>query len=195
VDGERKENLRKPISGKLEVTIKAAKELEHAPVVKRSKAGVDTTVVLKVEGNARARSHPSRTDKWNEHFEISVEKANEVEITVYDKQGTEQTPIALMWVRISDLVEALRRQKVGMETGGGGWVTAAGAMSGEPGAYPGAGPPYNSSLYGDSTLDSGMGMAGPQIGGAGQPEGIEGWFSLEPVGALLLHLNFGTHCP
>ncbi|KAE9382795.1 hypothetical protein BT96DRAFT_1027510 [Gymnopus androsaceus JB14] len=35
--------------------------------------------ILKVEGTQLARSHPSRTDHWNEDLEITVDKANEVE--------------------------------------------------------------------------------------------------------------------
>ncbi len=92
---------------------------------------------LKVEGTQLARSHPSRTDRWNEDFEITVDKANEVEIVVSDKSAGDKSaaesqgvPIGLLWIRISDLVEALRRQKVGMDSGQG-WVTA-GAMPGNP---------------------------------------------------------------
>jgi C2 domain len=196
-EGDRKGNLRKPLTGTLYITVKAARELEHAPLTKRSaKIFNETTVVLKIEGNARAKSHPSRTDKWNQDFEISVDKANEVTIATYDKQGNEQPmPIGFTWIRLSDLVEALRRQKVGMEAAGGGWVTAAGAMSGPP-SGPGGG------RYQQPGIDSPLMPygAGAQMGGPGMPgapgagsEGIEAWFMVEPAGAVLLHLNFGKH--
>jgi len=196
-EGDRKGNLRKPLTGTLYITVKAARELEHAPLTKRSaKIFNETTVVLKIEGNARAKSHPSRTDKWNQDFEISVDKANEVTIAIYDKQGNEMpVPIGFTWVRLSDLVEALRRLKVGMEAAGGGWVTAAGAMSGAP-SGPGGGryqqPGMDSPLmpYGAGTQMGGPGMPGPP--GAGS-DGIEAWFMVEPAGAVLLHLNFGKH--
>jgi len=139
IDGERKENLRaKPLSGILSVTVRGAREIDHAPVVTRFRSSknqvVETSVSLKVEGTQLARSHPSRTDRWQEDFEITVDKANEVEIAVYDKQvgETHAVPIGLLWIRISDLVEALRRQKVIMESGQGGWVTA-GAVHGDAG--------------------------------------------------------------
>lgn len=190
-DGERKENMRsKPLSGTLQVTVKGARELDHAPIItsrirSSSKQISETTVSLKVEGTQLAKSHPSRTDRWNEDFEITVDKANEVEIVVSDKQGSEPhaVPIGLLWIRINDLVEALRRQKVGMESGQGGWVTA-GAMHGDsPGGsmHPGG-------------MDAPLG-GGPQGSGMtfGTPtaEGIDAWFAVEPAGAIALHLNFG----
>ncbi|KAA1478935.1 hypothetical protein DENSPDRAFT_845962 [Dentipellis sp. KUC8613] len=200
-DGERKANLRsKPLSGKLQVTIKGARELDHAPIVtsgrsrSASKQVADTYVSLKVEGTQRARTHPARTDRWNEDFEITVDKANEVEIAVYDKQVSEPhaVPIGLLWIRISDLVEALRRQKVTMENGQGGWVTA-GAMNKSTGVGVGtfghqsAGSGDYNSLGSDTTVGGVPG--GPAQNGA-QSDGIDAWFAVEPAGALALHVNF-----
>jgi hypothetical protein len=200
-DGDRKDNLRsKPLSGKLQIIVNAARELDHAPIVTSGKARSsskqvsETYVSLKVEGTQRARSHGSRTDRWNEEFEITVDKANEVEIAVYDKQVSEPhpVPIGLLWIRISDLVEAQRRQKVMMESGAGGWVTA-GAMGG-PNA---AGMPSHIASAGDmnAPLSFGADAGGPSgstMGGyATQNEGIEAWFAVQPAGALALQLNFG----
>ena len=85
-EGAHKENIRsKPLSGKLQVSVRAARELEHAPVITTwksrsvSKQVIETFVSLKVEGTQQARSHPSRTDRCNEDFEIPVDTANEVE--------------------------------------------------------------------------------------------------------------------
>lgn len=203
VEGGRKENLRKPLSGKLHVSIHSARELEHTQVVTSwkprasSKQVIETFVSIKVEGAQRARSHPSRTDRWNEDVEIEVEKANEVEITIYDKQISEQhpVPIGMLWIRLNDLVESLRRQKVEQESGSAGWVTAAAA-----GAIV-----DNNSLYGPSSgvsdFNNSLDMPGRGPGGAGgmygsqQSEGVEGWFSVEPAGAIALRLNFGTQSP
>ncbi|KAK0201750.1 protein kinase C1 [Desarmillaria ectypa] len=194
-DGERKDNLRsKPLSGILQVTVKGARELDHAPIITRfrsaSKQTVETSVSLKVEGTQLARSHPSRTDRWNEDFEITVDKANEVEIAVYDKQVGEQhaVPIGLLWIRISDLVEALRRQKVIMESGQGGWVTA-GAMHGDSQA----GPPMQPNAAADmnAPLTFGGILPGSASGfGPAGTEGIDAWFAVEPAGAIALNLNF-----
>lgn len=199
VDGERKDNLRsKPLSGKLQITLKGARELDHAPIVStgrmRSSGKVmETFVTFKVEGTQKDRSHPSRTDKWMEDFEITVEKANEVEIAIFDKQVSEANPvpIGLLWIKISDLVEAQRRQKVMVESGQGGWVTA-GAMNGDGSAMGSGG--YMSGPggmdapigFGDMSAPSGSQGAGAAAGS----EGIDAWFAVEPAGAIALRLNF-----
>jgi hypothetical protein len=213
-DGERKENIRsKPLSGILRITLKSASELEHTPLAasryfsssrSSSKSPLETHVSLKVEGTQLARSHPTRTDRWNEDFEITVDKANEVEIVVYDKpQGEKEeraVPIGLLWIRISDVVEALRRQKVEMEVGAqGGWVTAQaipGSSQGSPGLMPGS-----AGGDGDMTFGGRMGAGAPMGGlpplmtqgsqGLGQ-EGIDAWFAVEPAGAINLNVNFSA---
>ncbi|KAG9315591.1 kinase-like domain-containing protein [Chiua virens] len=191
--GERKENIRaKPLSGKLFVTVKGARELDHAPIVSSgrmrssSKQVVETYVSLKIEGTQRARSHPSRTDRWNEDFEITVDKANEVEIAVYDKQVSEThpVPIGLLWIRISDLVEALRRQKVTMDSGQGGWVTA-GAMDGDPSVVKSPGQP---GAFGD-VLERPVNPTDQRVSPV-KMKGSTAWFAVEPAGALALHVNF-----
>ena len=187
----------KPLSGKLQISLKGARELDHAPVVStsrsRSSRVIETYVSFKIEGSQKARSHPSRTDRWLEDFEITVDKANEVEIAIFDKQVSEThpVPIGLLWIKISDLVEAQRRQKVMIESGQGGWVTAGamssdGGMPGQPGQMGGD---MNSPIgFGDNNR---MMAGGP--GAVPQPgsEGIDAWFAVEPAGAIALHLNFG----
>jgi len=159
---------------------------------------VDTYVSLKVEGTHRARTHPSRTDRWNEEFEITVDKANEVELAVYDKQASEPhpVPIALLWLKIQDLVDSLRRQRVNQETGHGGWVTA-GDMNKIPGMPSPGHHPTSSGDY-QPPFNAGGTMTPGAFGGGygGQPDGIEAWFALEPVGAIAMKLNFGMlFCP
>lgn len=149
---------------------------------------------FKVEDTQRARSHPSRTDRWSEDFEITVDKANEVEIAIFDKQVGEvhPVPIGLLWIKISDLVEAQRRQKVMMESGQGGWVTA-GAMSGDGNV------PSQTGQMGAGDMNSPIGFGDNRVMPQGsafssQPgsEGIDAWFAAEPAGAIALHLNFST---
>jgi classical protein kinase C len=197
-NGERKENMRsKPLSGTLLVTVKGARELDHAPIItsrarSSSKQVSETYVTLKVEGTQLAKSHPSRTDRWNEDFEITVDKANEVEIVVTDKTASDPNaaPIGLLWIRINDLVEALRRQRVGMDNGQGGWVPA--------GAMPGDSPTglHNHPQTGDmnAPLGDGPPRGSPMAFGAPTADGIDAWFAVEPAGAIALHLNFSKHC-
>ncbi|KAF6757580.1 protein kinase C1 [Ephemerocybe angulata] len=193
-EGERRDKLRsKPLSGTLYVTIQGARELDHAPIItsrfrSSSKQVSDTHVSIKVEGNQMARSHPSRTDRWNEDFEITVDKANEIEIVIYDKQVSEPhaVPIGLLWIKINDLVDAQRRQKVGQDAQGGGWVTA--------GAMPGDSPTnmqYQRGGPGDINAPIGFQDGAAPFGqGASQSDGIDAWFAVEPAGALALRLNF-----
>ena len=198
IEGERKDNLRsKPLSGKLQISLKGARELDHAPIVSTGRSrsaskAVETYVSFKVEGTQRARSHPSRTDRWLEDFEITVDKANEVEIAVFDKQVSEinPVPIGLLWIKISDLVEAQRRQKVMMESGQGGWVTA-NAMNGDS---PVMGVPGKMGGGMDAPIGFGGGSIAPSgFSASSGPEGVEAWFAVEPAGAIALRLNFGTH--
>lgn len=187
--GERPENLRKPVTGTLHITLEEARELEHAPVSmfkRSSKVGTDTTVRLNVEGSTRASSHPSRTDRWNEAFDLPVDKANEVEIAIYDKQTNEQpVPIGILWIKISDVVEALRKQKFG-EGGGGGWVAAGAMPSGHP-----------NSMTPSGAMDAPLMPQSGSFGAGGMPAqgdqgGITAWFAVEPVGAIKLTVDFGV---
>lgn len=199
----RKENLKKPMSGKLLISLTGAKHIEHptlqAGARRASKPpAYETTVVFRIEGTPRAQSHPSRTDRWNEDFTIDVDKANEIEIALYDKVvGSNATqpsvPVGFLWMRISDIVEAQRRQKVEMEVGQGGWVTA-GAMPGG-----GASGPGRSGMGGQGGM-GGMGGGdmtiapiggGPVGAGGGVQEGIQGIFTVEPEGAIAMTVSFG----
>ena len=187
-DGQRKEALRKPISGKLVISIRSARDLNHRPLPRKSsKVFNETTVAIKIEGMERAVTHPSRNDKWLEDFDIDVEKANEVEITIYDSVAPgDSAPIGMLWLRVSDLMEALRRRKVGMEGHGPGWVTAATAAS--------MGPRQGSALDSVTLHSSGTlrtpGYAGQDAKG---PDGIDGWWSVEPDGAISIQLDFGQY--
>ncbi|KAG8862446.1 Serine/threonine kinase [Tulasnella sp. 330] len=184
----RPENMRKPVTGTLEISILEARDLEHAPVSvfkRSSKAGTDTSVLFKIEGNTRATSHPSRTDRWNERFEISVDKANEVEIGLYDKQlGEQPVPIGFLWIKISDLVEALRKQRVN-ETAGAGWATAGAMPTGQTSAVS-----PNGDMSSPLMPQGGMQPGGGTAGAGGASDGIKAWFAVEPVGAVLLQLDF-----
>lgn len=189
------ENVRsKSLTGTLHISLKGANELDHPPLVSRSrsaaKAGIDTFVIIKVDGTQRARSHNSKTDRWNEDFDIPVDKATEIEIAFYDKQASEvhPIPIGLLWIRISDLIDALRRQRV-VGGGQGGWVTA-NAM-GNDSLSPHGADPFSAGGM-DAPLSFPDGGAGMQPPAPGQPpqEGVEAYFSVEPVGAVSLGLNF-----
>ena len=180
------------MSGALQITVKSARDLDHLPSNKRKPT--ETVVVVKVEDTPRSRTHPSRTDRWNEDFELHVDKANEVEVTIYDKPpGTEPpTPIGMLWIRLSDLVDELRRKKVGAEAGAG-WVTAPGL---DNGSAPGINHQHSGSMGGSQALDTPVATHLPSNAqsAALRPgtavDGIDAWFTVEPAGQIDLHLNF-----
>jgi len=182
-------NIRRPLTGKLIIRVAGVKDVDHATTSRFSRPP-ETTIVIKVDDNPKQKTKSTRNDRWNEEYEIPVDKANEVEFTVYDKVSDQSMPIGLFWVRISDIVDALRRRRIEQEVAGSGWVSADAAQ-----AAPGMGP-------------GGFSVGGRQspseqefsIRGRNQPppaanmsnDGVEAWFALEPAGQILLTLNFST---
>lgn len=187
---------KKPVSGKLEISVKGARDLDHALLVtgkRHMKPINETTVSVKVEGTQRARTHPSRTDRWMEDFDLSVDKANEIEITVYDKQvGAEHpVPVGLLWININDIVDALRKAKV-QQAAVTQWPPA--PSSGEMADLGGPHGPGYRPQPGMGGQQLGSMPGGPPMGPQGQmsmqSDGVEAWFAVEPAGAIALRLNF-----
>jgi hypothetical protein len=189
-------NLRKPLTGQLAIRVMAVKDVDHAPQGRFSR-GPETFVAVKVEDNVVARTKASRNDRWDaEYHTIDVDKANEIELTVYDKPGEHPLPIALMWVRISDIAEELRRKRIEAEINSSGWVSADRMANSRapPAQFPGMGqqppqfsPPPTSPGFQQATA-FGQPQMPPQPQVATQP--IDGWFNLEPRGQIQLSLNF-----
>ncbi|PWN50305.1 hypothetical protein IE53DRAFT_387399 [Violaceomyces palustris] len=185
---DRRQNLRKPLSGTLQISVKSARDIDHAPIPRGSRSVRESTVVIKVEDTPRARTHPSRSDRWQEDFEIPVDNANELEVTVYDKIGSAHpVPVGMLWIRISDIVEEQRKKKFG-QVGGGpeggaiandGWVTADGVQH-SGGNAPGSSSGLEIGGFNGSTGNP----AGPLN------DGVEAWFAVEPAGAIFLRVNF-----
>jgi len=183
--------MRKPLSGHLSMRIHAVKDVNHA-ITSRFQRQPETFVIIKVEDAFKGRTKATRTDKWtDETHNIEIEKANEIELTVYDKAGTGgyPTPIGMLWVRITDLVEEMRRKKIETELSGSQWVTAQ-QMDQGPGSSQGGGSnSFASPQDRNSRAPSGR---GPPAGQKPQsdPGVIEGWFALEPVGRIWLSMSF-----
>lgn len=188
-------NLRKPLTGQLSIRVVQVRDVDHASTGRFSR-GPETFVAVKVEDNVVARTRVSRNDRWEaEYHTIEVDKANEIELTVYDKPGEHALPIAMLWVRISDIVEEMRRKRIEAEVNNSGWVSAdrMGGPSAPPPQFPmdpaqpqfgGAGPASPTSA-GPSQQPFAP-QAVPQV--TSQP--IDAWFNLEPTGAIHLSLNF-----
>ncbi|GME73602.1 unnamed protein product [Ambrosiozyma monospora] len=184
-----------PLTGVLTLTITAVRNVDHiaSPLFSRNP---ESFVVIKIDDIEKARTKSSRNDRWAETFDISMEKANEVSIQVYDKNGNQSIPVGLAWLPLSDVAEEIRRKKVNQERdASNNWISASnmGKMSNH--AAMGANqltPPGTSSSSGhhshtssneeftDETSETSK--AGPII--------CTDWYELEPNGQILISLGF-----
>lgn len=186
-------NLRKPLSGQLAVRVLAVKDVDHA-TTGRFTRGPETFVTVKVEDTVVARTRASRNDRWEaEYHSIDVDKANEIELTVYDKPGEHPMPIGMLWVRISDIVEEMRRKRIEAEMNSSGWVSAdrMGSTGGAPSQFPmspSQGQFNTPTSPGVPSSEGAFGAPGPQPQVITGP--IDGWFNLEPTGQIQLEMTF-----
>ncbi|KAM0281102.1 hypothetical protein ACHAQH_003681 [Verticillium albo-atrum] len=191
-------NLRKPLTGQLSIRVAVIKDVDHASTGRFSR-GPETFVAIKVEDNVVARTRISRNDRWEaEYFNIDVDKANEIELTVYDKPGEHALPIAMLWVRISDIAEEMRRKRIEAEINSSGWVSAD-RMGAPPSQFPMSpqqqqtpslgGPPGSPGAYAAQPM-SPQGQAPLPAPGQVAQQPIDGWFNLEPAGQIRLSLGF-----
>lgn len=189
-------SMRKPLTGTLTMRVHAVSDVNHASNTSRfgSSKAPETFVIIKVEDEFKARTKATRTERWTDELhDIDIDKGNEVELTVYDKAGDHPMPIGMLWIRISDIAEEMRRKRIETELQHSGWVPAANAMddgrTGAPNMHfnppPGQGQGGGASIGGPQY--SGANAAQPQIG----PVVIESWFQLEPVGRIQLSMSFG----
>ncbi|KAL7772047.1 hypothetical protein CFE70_002000 [Pyrenophora teres f. teres 0-1] len=189
---------RKPLSGHLSLRVHAVADVDHAATGRFSR-GPETFVNIKVEDAIKGRTKPSRNDRWtDEVHEFNIDKANEIEITVYDKAGDHLLPIGMLWVRISDIAEEMRRKKIETELANSGWV-AADKMGGPTGVQPDMQfqPPPGQNLAGAGAGAGGAAPGASRPPGAAQPQTgpimIDDWFSLEPVGRIHLTMSFAKN--
>ncbi|KAF5538428.1 kinase C [Fusarium phyllophilum] len=190
-------NLRKPLSGQLSIRMLAIKDVDHL-ATGRFTRGPETFIAVKVEDTVMARTKATRNDRWEaEYHTIEVDKANEIELTVYDKPAEHAMPIAMLWVRISDIVEEMRRKRIEAEMNSSGWVSAdrmGSTGGGAPSQFPmspssgsfGPGSPAGAGAQGTETGPFGTAGPQPQV----QTGPIEEWFNLEPTGQIQLQLAF-----
>ncbi|KAL2864690.1 protein kinase c [Aspergillus lucknowensis] len=180
-------NLRKPLTGLLTMRIQAVQDVDHAASSRFSR-GPETFVIVKVEDALKARTRATRSDRWqDETFNLDIDKANEVELTVYDKAGDRPTPIGMLWLRISDIAEEMRRKKIETEINASGWVSA---DKMERGGGPGRLDPTGPIGAFQGTGGYGRPAVQTQAGPGGGSVMIESWFALEPVGRIYISMSF-----
>ncbi|MCJ1311329.1 Serine/threonine kinase [Agyrium rufum] len=192
-------NLRKPLTGLLELRIHAVRDVNHA-LTGRFARGPETFVDVKVEDTFKTRTKTTRTDKWtDEVHSIEIDKANEIELTVYDKSNTYPTPIGMLWIRLSDIVEEMRRKKIESELSGSHWVTADKLENGSHSAQNSRNDSGHSSFSMNAPQDrsnrASTGRGTPSSAGhhPSDPSNIDAWFALEPVGSIKLTMSFAKH--
>jgi hypothetical protein len=185
--------MRKPLTGHLQLRIHAVRDVDHA-VASRFSRGPETFVIVKVEDDVRAKTKATRTDKWtDESFHIDIDKANEIELTVYDKSGDRPRPIGFLWVRISDIVEEMRRKKIESEFQQSGWVSADRMAEGADSNRPSGHFQSSQSQFVMATADNPGTESGFQPSQPSQPYNttmIDSWFALEPSGRIQLTMSF-----
>lgn len=186
---------RKPLSGHLQIRVQAVADVDHAATGRFSR-GPETFVMMKVEDAFKGRTKATRTDRWiDEQHDFDIDKANEIELTVYDKAGDHPLPVGMLWIRISDIAEEMRRKRIESEFKNSGWMSAdhmgeGGAV--RPDAPPQFQPPPGSSGGPPNAMAApggGFAQGGPVPQTA--PQVVDDWFSLEPVGKIKLSLIFG----
>jgi hypothetical protein len=158
---------RRPVTGKLQLKIVEAHELAHAPT--RMFRDPHTAVMVKIDGNIQCRTRLSKNDKWTDGFEMHVDKATEVELLIYDQSGDKTLPIGLLWLKISDITENQRKQKLELSD----WVPAEVAQQD----------------HGKDVLEK-INTTTAQKKNT-QSESVAAWFDVEPLGRVYLDINFG----
>lgn len=192
-------NLRRPLTGNLHIACYGVKDVDHVAYGRFNKTP-ESFVTVKVEDQTRAKTKLTRSEKWFDEFDLPVDKANEVEIVVYDRSGDRDVPVGMMWLRISDIAEALRRKKVEQEINNAGWVSAAKVQqtSNIDGNDPIVSPSASPAMPGGGPVGGAAGGPPPHGGAGHNGEGpnqnnmlmVDSWFVLEPAGQIHLALGF-----
>ncbi|KAI9255992.1 kinase-like domain-containing protein [Sporodiniella umbellata] len=160
--------FRRPVTGKLQLELLEACELAHAPT--RMIRTPATVVLVKIDNQVVFRSRPTRNDKWNELCETHVNKASEIEISIYDQSPEKSLPIGVFWLKITDITEGLRKRKVPQ------WMLAEQKRQADAG---------EEGINEKETV-----LAPTPVISQAAESGIEAWFDVEPIGKVALRLNF-----
>ncbi|KAI8884754.1 kinase-like protein [Backusella circina FSU 941] len=157
------------VTGKLQLKIVEAVELAHGPTRLFSRS--QTAIMIKIGGNVQYRTRLSKHDKWLDVFEMHVDKATEVELVVYDQSGDHTLPIGLLWLKIADITENQRKQKLEQSD----WVSAKVAKNNNDA---------------NNKTETNTNQQQQQQKNNTDNNAIGAWFDVEPVGKLFLEVDF-----
>ena len=182
---------RKPLSGILTLRVSAIRDVDHiqSPMFARSP---ETFFTVKIDDVVKARSKLVRNDRWQEDFQIQVNKSNEVEITIYDRVNDVVTPVAVMWLQLADIAEEIRKKKVNQTNGQQGWVKASNVATDNTSTF------LEKGKLNEDTRISSVATAATSTNNHSQNNNnnmtdqirVNQWFILEPVGQIHLSLGF-----
>lgn len=180
---------RKPLSGILTLHVSAIRDVDHiqSPMFARSP---ETFFTIKIDDVVKARSKPVRNDRWQEDFQIQVNKSNEVEITIYDRVNDVVTPVAVMWLQLADIAEEIRKKKVNQTNGQQGWVKASNVTTDNMSTFL-----ENNKVNEDTRVSSiatttSTNNHSLNSDNLTSPITVDQWFILEPAGQINLCLGF-----
>ncbi|CDR44262.1 CYFA0S14e01442g1_1 [Cyberlindnera fabianii] len=190
---------RKPLAGTLTIGINTIRDVDHiaSPLFSRK---TESFISIKVDDEEKVKTKATRNDKYNEEFNIPIEKGNEVEITVFDKvSGNNYVPVAIAWFLISDIAEEIRKKKVD-QAGNAGWVSAAKIQDNSQSSAANTSDNFtvmnnNNSNFNSSTNINNVGNVNNVNDNSTQddargPVRSHAWFVLEPAGQILLTFGF-----
>ena len=101
----------------------------------------------------------------------------------------------MLWIRIADIVEEMRRKKIESELNSSQWVTAEQVGNG-PGSSAGPGGHLDNSFGGPQSGGRAPGAPPPLTVShppSDNPGVIDAWFALEPVGSIRLSMSFSKY--
>lgn len=169
--------LRRPMTGLLHVRLSGIKHQNNVPT--RNSKPAESMAIIKVDGVVKGKTRMARNGpqgiRWNEEFEIPVTKASEIEITICDKPDYVPVTIGMFWLKISDLVEELRRKKVEADNDAA-WAAAN---------------VHELAVKNHIARPSTGSMTEVAVNSA--VDGVESWWDLEPIGQISMKFNFGKH--
>ncbi|OBA28961.1 hypothetical protein HANVADRAFT_50915 [Hanseniaspora valbyensis NRRL Y-1626] len=187
---------RKQLTGTFTLKISSIRDADHlaSPTFSRKP---DTYITVKIDDVERARTKPSRSDSWNDEFEIYVDKGHEVEITVYDRIGETLTPVGIMWILLADVVEDIRKKKQVKQVQNG-WAVAQDVIGSNNNSNSNVNKlGYNTDTSTSSIYNSQTDLTLINTQQLHQTENYEdsnilsqAWLSLEPTGQILLSFGF-----
>ncbi|KAI8843597.1 hypothetical protein BC829DRAFT_295400 [Chytridium lagenaria] len=137
----------------------------------------DIYALIKLDGVQKAKTKYSKS-RWAEDFDIYAEKAQEVEVGVFEKGGT---ILAMVWFKLSEIEEMTTAANTAQANGHG--ASSAG--------LPGTSAPFISQSGADLQRGSSHQVENPETAVSGSsPFSLETWLDMEPAGQVAVKLSF-----